>query len=56
MARGKYRKPEDVRDHIITIRTTKSEFEKINKFCRIRGRSKSQLLRAFIMKVIEGYS
>lgn len=55
MARGKYRKPEDVRDYIITIRTTKSEFEKINKFCRIRGRSKSQLLRTFIIQMIDSF-
>lgn len=55
MARGKYRQPEEIRNRIITIRTTKAEAEKINEFCRIRGRSKSQLLRTFIIQMIDSF-
>lgn len=55
MARGKYLKPEDVRDKVITIRVNSHEALKIDKFVNIHKRSKSRVLRSFILRVADSY-
>ena len=55
MARGKYLKPEDVRDKVITIRVNSHEALKIDKFVNMHKRSKSRVLRSFVLRVADSY-